>query len=234
MRPHTAVRLNSEELERLVKAAQREGGKALNSLLHAIRAPLLGYFMRRLPADEADDLAQLALLRVAKALPRIDADRASAFVGTVARNLLRTAQRRTARDARRFIYNDVVDSIESVLRADEEAEYHEFIAAIQRVSIRALSGELREIVNGLLRGQSYAEIAASQGVRQVTVRTRLLRARAILREELKQYGPLAIYPRPTLVDPDPSTQQSALQNEHRDREVWSLTRRHPKNHRDEG
>ena len=221
MRPHTPVRLNSEELERLVKAAQREGGKELNSLLRAIRAPLLGYFMRRVSADEADDLAQLALLRVAKALPRIDADRASAFVGTVARNLLRTAQRRTARDARRFIYNDAIDSIESVLRADEEAEHHEFLAAIQSVSIRALPGELREIVDGLLRGQSYAEIAVRQGVRQVTVRTRLLRARAILREELKQYGPLATHPHPTPVDPDPSTQQSASQNEHGDSEVWS-------------
>jgi RNA polymerase sigma factor (sigma-70 family) len=188
MRPHKPVRLNPEELERLVKAAQREGGKELNNLLRAIRAPLLGYFMRRLPADEADDLAQLALLRVARALPRIDADRASAFVGTVARNLLRTAQRRMARDARRFTYNDAIDSIESISRADEAVEHHEVLAAIQSVSVRALPAELRDIVDGLLRGLSYAEIAVTQGVRQVTVRTRLLRVRAILREELKQYG----------------------------------------------
>lgn len=233
MRPHTPVRLNSEELARLVKAAQREGGKDLNTLLRAIRAPLLGYFMRRLPADEADDLAQLALLRVAKALPRIDADRASAFVGTVARNLLRTAQRRIARDARRFIYNDVIDSIESVLRADEEAEHHELLAAIQSVSIRALPGELRDIVNGLLRGQSYAEIAARQGVRQVTVRTRLLRARAILREELKQYGSRALDPHAPSRDPHSSPSQNASQNEKCDGEVWSLSGKHLKDHRHE-
>ena len=231
MRPHTPVRLNSEELARLVKAAQREGGKDLNTLLRAIRAPLLGYFMRRLPADEADDLAQLALLRVAKALPRIDADRASAFVGTIARNLLRTAQRRMARDARRFIYNDVIDSIESVIRADEEAEHHELLAAIQSVSFRTLPAELRDIVNGIIRGQSFAEIAAGQGVRQVTVRTRLLRARAILREELKQYGSLALDPHAVPRDPHSSPSRHASQNEQCDREVWSLSGKHLNNHR---
>jgi DNA-directed RNA polymerase specialized sigma24 family protein len=45
------------------------------------------------------------------------------------------------------------------------------------------------VVLALLRGQTTAEIAASQGVSPITVRTRLMRARAILRRELPDYLP---------------------------------------------
>ena len=233
MRSFTPVRLNAEKLAMLVIAAQRDGDRAIDTLLKAIRSPLAEYFTRHLPADEADDLAQLALIRVARALPRIDADRASAFVATIAQNLLRTAQRRMARDAKRFTSNAVIDKIESALRADEEADQHDLVEAVRRVSVTALPRELREIVLALMRGQSHAEIAAKQGVRQVTVRTRLVRARAILREELRQYGPALDAPRASAVNPPPSATRSTPQNEPGDAEVWSFRGKHQRDHRDQ-
>jgi len=233
MRPQRIVRLNAEELGRLVSAAQRDGGRAVDTLLWVIRPRLLEYFTRRIAPDEADDLAQLALLRVVKALPRIESIRASAFVATVAQNLLRTAQRRFARDAQRFIYGDAIDRIESALRADDKAEHHEFLDAIRVVSTKSLPNELRDVIHALLRGQSYAEIAAIQGVRQVTVRTRLLRARAILREELSQYRSAS---HDALTEPSGShrsREQRASQNEEGVEEVWSLKGTHQKDHRRE-
>ena len=233
MRPQRIVRLNEEELGRLVSAAQRESGRAVDTLLRVIRPRLLEYFTRRLPGDEADDLAQLALLRVVKALPRIDSIRASAFVATVAQNLLRTAQRRFARDAQRFTYGDAIDTIESALRADDEAEHHEFLDAIRIVSTKSLPNELRGVIHALLRGQSYAEIAAMQGVRQGTVRTRLLRARAILREELSQYRSVSQNAWTQPNGSHRSREQRASQNDEGVDEVWSLTDTHKKDHRRE-
>ena len=187
-RPHV-IRLCGDELTPLVRAAQRDEPRAVDRLLAAIRPPLVQYFSRRVPDDTADDLTQVALIRVARALPRIEPERAGSFVATIAQNLLRTAFRRRARDGRRFAANVEPDEFESSDTTDGEVELQDQVAAVRRASAKVLPRELREIVFGLLRGQSHAEIAAKQGVSRVTVRTRLLRARMILRQELLHRGP---------------------------------------------
>ena len=174
-------------LRGLVEEAQQGVPNALNALLAALRPALVAFFSRRLSRDGAEDLAQNALLRIAGALPRIDPERADSYVSTVARNLLRTAYRRRAIDRRRQ------GDIElSALICDSEpiaaqAEYEEFARALLRVIRTGLPEPLAEVILSLHHGETTAEIAERLGVSQITVRTRLMRARAILREELRAY-----------------------------------------------
>lgn len=183
MRHTYVVRLKDADLPTLIRAAQRDEPRAVDTLLGAIRPSLIRYFSQRLTPDLAEDLAQVALVRTVKALPRIEAERASAFIARIAQNLLRSAYKSRVRDARRYA-GVSVDEIESASASDADVEQQDLIAAVRSASERALPRELRDIIFALLRGQSHAEIAAKQGISRVTVRTRLMRAREILRREL--------------------------------------------------
>ena len=186
MRASGAIDLNGDQLTLLVTAAQQDETRALDRLLSTVRPALFSYFARRVPDDLADDLAQIALIRIVKALPRIDPKRASGFIGTIGQNLLRTAFRRQARDARRVALSITPDELESGLTADHEVDLQDQLDAVMRASSRTLTHELRDVITALLRGQDRAAIAATQGISQITVRTRLMRARMILREELSE------------------------------------------------
>jgi len=181
------IRSNAEELTRLVRAAQSGDSTAVDDLLAAIRPSLVGFFARRVPLDAAEDLAQVTLIRVVGALHRIQPERVDSYVARVAQNLLRTANCRRARDRRRFVSAGIGDRVEDPGSADGEAEYRELLSAVRRASVRALPRDLRAIVFALLRGQTTGEIAAAQRVSPITIRTRLLRARALLRRELRSY-----------------------------------------------
>ena len=184
MRLSETLDLNGDQLALLVTAAQQDETRALDRLLSTVRPALFSYFARRVPDDLADDLAQIALIRIVKALPRIDPTRASGFIGTIGHNVLRTAFRRQARDARRVAPSITPDELESDVTADQDVELQDLLDAVIRASSRTLTHELRDVVTALLRGEDRAEIATTQGISQITVRTRLMRARVILREEL--------------------------------------------------
>lgn len=174
-----------EELSRLVEAAQHGEARAVDTLLGTLRPPLLTFFARRLPLDTAEDLVQLALVRITGALPRILPERADRYVMTVARNLIRTEYRRRAREAYRLVALDVANIIASPDSVDTQYHYRELALAVHRASVEVLPPPLRAVVLGLLAGQTPAEIAASLHLSPITVRTRLLRARTILRHELR-------------------------------------------------
>lgn len=176
-----------DELRDLLHRAQQEDLQALESLLTALRSPLLEYFAYRLPLDVAEDLAQVALVRITRAVPRIDPTRADRYVITIARNLLRTAYGRRARDAERRAGEYSVHMAESRVALDLDLEYRDLSDAILRVAPAVLPPPLATIVLGLLRGETTAEIAAKQKVSPITIRTRLIRARAVLRRELRAY-----------------------------------------------
>ena len=176
-----------EELRALIDRAQHDDAGALERLLVALRRPLLAYFSTRVPDDTAEDLTQVALIRISRALPRIESDRAERYVSTVARNLFRSAHRRRVRDGQRYTQGGLVEAAESPIALDLDIEYQELAHAIERVSNTTLPDSLSEIVLGLLSGETPAEIAARQQVSPVTIRTRLLRARAHLRCELQVY-----------------------------------------------
>jgi DNA-directed RNA polymerase specialized sigma24 family protein len=67
-------------------------------------------------------------------------------------------------------------------------EYHEILDRILQSSRTSLPESLREIVLGLIEGESTSDIAAQQMINPITVRTRLLRARALLRLYLESHG----------------------------------------------
>lgn len=176
-------------LRGLVREAQRGVPNALNVLLAALRPALVAFFSRRLSNDTAEDLAQSALLRIAGALPRIDPERADSYVSTVARNLLRTAYRRRVIDRRRHNDTELSSLICDSQPIEAGAEYEELARAVHRVIHTGLPEPLADVVLSLLHGETSTEIAERLRVSPITVRTRLLRARAILREELRAYVP---------------------------------------------
>jgi len=175
---------DADELSRLMESAQHGEARAIDTLLGALRPPLLAFFARRLSLSSAEDLAQAALVRIATALPRIQPDRADRYVRTVARNLLRTAYRSRAREVRRSAPVEFAEAIASAESFDSQAEYRDLALAVHRASMEVLPPPLRVVVLGLLEGQTPAEIAASLHLSPVTIRTRLVRARVLLRHEL--------------------------------------------------
>jgi RNA polymerase sigma-70 factor (ECF subfamily) len=175
---------DAELLAERIRAAQTGDRQALERLLEGLRPLFVAYFSRRLQPDVAEDFTQVALLRIARAVDRIDPERANSYVTTVLRNLLRTARSRQLRDERRYLG---IDDLIADARQDvgTRTEYEELARAVHRISATTLPPPLADIVLGLLRGETPIEIAHRQGVSPITVRTRLLRARAILRRELR-------------------------------------------------
>ena len=173
----------STKLASLVREAQCSVSGAVEALLAALRPSLLAFFCARLPRELAEDLTQNALIRIAGALPRIDPERADAYVGTVARNLLRTAHRRRAIEGRRRVQADLEAIPIDRESIDVRVEREELVRVVHALIESKLPVPLAETVRAVLAGSTPAEIASLHGVSPVTVRTRLMRARAILRAE---------------------------------------------------
>lgn len=172
---------------RLVTDAQSGSATMVDTLLHALRPSLVGFFARRLSGDEAEDLAQAALLRITRALPTIEPERADRFIVTIAYNLARTAYTRRSRDQRRWVSEEFADTVERSDGADRHAEFQELAREVYRICAAEMSPKLQEVALGLLRGETPEETADRLKLNPVTVRTRLVRARAILRKELRPY-----------------------------------------------
>lgn len=184
MSQHRSMWPESTKLASLVREAQRSIPGANEAFLAALRPSLLAFFSARIPREHAEDLTQNALIRIAGALPRIDPERADAYVATVARNLLRSAHRRRAIEGRRRLELDL-----EVIPIDREGidvrvEREELVRMVHRLIESKLPPVLADTVRALLDGSTPTEIAARQGVSPVTVRTRLMRARSMLRAEL--------------------------------------------------
>ena len=177
----------AETVERLVCDAQRGSAASVDTLLTALRPPLVGFFARRLSADDAQERAQAALHRITRAIPPNEPDRADRFIVTIACNLIRTAYARRARDQRRWAPEELADTAERTTAADRHAEFEELAREVHRVCAAEMSPKLQQVVLGLLRGETPEETAERLKINPVTVRTRLVRARAILRRELRPY-----------------------------------------------
>lgn len=177
----------AETVARLISDAQSGSADSVETLLSALRPPLLGFFARRLTADAAEDLAQAALLRITRALPSIEPDRADRFIVTIACNLVRTAYSRRAREQGRWAPEELADTTQDTAAADRHAEYEELAREVHRICASELPPALRDVMLGTLRGETPTEIAERLDLNPVTVRTRLMRARAIMRRELRPF-----------------------------------------------
>jgi RNA polymerase sigma factor (sigma-70 family) len=174
-------------LTRLVLEAQRGPAAAVNSLLAALRPALVSYYSHRIAGDLAEDLAQSALIRIHGALPGIEPERADRFISTVVRNVLRSAYAQRGRALRRWAPEHFAEQIASPAAADRHLEHRELVHVVKQLAEADLPPKMREVVLGLLRGETPAEIAVRLDVSPVTVRGHLMRARAVLRRELHSF-----------------------------------------------
>jgi RNA polymerase sigma factor (sigma-70 family) len=177
----------ADVLSRLVERARSGLSSDLDALLVALRPPLLAFFQRRQPSDVAEDLTQLALIRISGAVDRIDPQRADSYLSTVARNLLRTAYKVTARDKGRDGASDPADLPTRTSPADSAVEYEDLVRAIHHACVTKLAPGLRDVAVRLLDGDSPADVASALHISPVTVRTRMMRVRRVLRTELVAY-----------------------------------------------
>jgi len=172
--------LGGVDVEALLQAAHDGGARDLDSLLSEIRPPLLGYFSRKVDAECADDLAQAALWIVAREFRGVVPERASAWLVTVARNLLRDEFRRRSWVSSRFVGADAVKAVIVAERLSTEAEERELRRVVTGAVRDTCGPAVREVVVRLLDGLTVRDIADTSGLSLQAVRMRVVRARAVL------------------------------------------------------
>jgi RNA polymerase sigma factor (sigma-70 family) len=183
MRSPGKVWPDEEALVRLVREAQRGRLGALDALLATLRPAFVAYFRPTIGPDEAEDAAQLALLSIMRALSGIDADRAVSYVVAVAHRRLGKARRRLARAKRQYGPLKLALGLESPLRADHDADYHELARAL-RASFATLPPDRQALLLEPLRGVNASALPTREHVNPATLRTWRKRARARLRAAL--------------------------------------------------
>jgi RNA polymerase sigma-70 factor, ECF subfamily len=171
----------------LVREAQSGSPRDLDALLGAMRPVLFGYFCRRVDAAAADDLAQRALLILAREYRRIVPESAGQWVVTIARNVVRDEHRRSARAAERHAPAHEAQAVASPEVVGGRVEYDELAHAVIVAAHAACTASLRAVVLGIVSGLGVSEIARQEGVSEAAVRVRLTRARAVLRRELRRF-----------------------------------------------
>ncbi len=136
-------------------------------------------------ADRAEDLAQLTFLRCAEAAPTWRGDGGfRAFLFGVARNVLREHIRGRVRDGRRpmdFDTASIADLVPGAATlASRSAEQLQLARALQRLPL-----DLQELVELYYWEElSVDELADCVGVPAGTIKSRLHRARALLKEAM--------------------------------------------------
>ncbi len=162
--------------EALMLDFQRGSRESLEELFERYRQPLYGFFRRRLPdAARAEDLTQETFLAVVRAQTRYEPRaRVKTYLYGIAMNLI-AAERRKQRDVTPF-----ADAPESMAGDSSDS------ALWVREALQKLDAGEREIL--MLREYeqlSYEEISSVLRLPVNTVRSRLFRARAALKEYLE-------------------------------------------------
>jgi len=167
----------AESTERLLHAARRGDPSAFEQIVrrHQHRVYNLAYRMLR-DHDDAEDLTQEAFLRVFQSLPRIRDDRAlGAYITRVAANLSITWLR--AKNRRPEHTTDPADLASVPDHAGPEPDDR------LRQAVSNLPAKYRLAITAFyLEGCSYKEAAHILGITPRSLKTRLYRARTMLRK----------------------------------------------------
>ncbi len=182
MRRPREVWPEEDELVHLVREAQGGGPGALDTLLATLRPSFVTFFAPNVGRDVAEDLAQIALLRIVRALGTIKPEHIRAFLLTLVWNMVRSERRREARRARWCAA--FAQTLEEAAGPDPEVEACDLVDAVRRTSLAILPPKLRDTMLGALAGLTPAALAVREGVPASVVRNRLLRARARVRVAL--------------------------------------------------
>ncbi len=166
--------------ELLVVRAQLGERAAFAALVRRWRVPVWAFVRRMLDAERADDVAQEVWLAVVRGLPRLrDSDRFKPWLFTIARrsvaDCLRAEYARAAVSADEPVAEDL---------ADATVERTEVLAALSAVPVV----EREVLVLFYLEDLSVQECAQVCGIPVGTVKSRLGRARRLLREHLAEKG----------------------------------------------
>lgn len=169
-------------------AGDREAGLELVSRHYD---PIVRFFATKV-GDDADDLVQRVFLRVVEAADRYAADGSvRAFLFGIARNVLYEHLRGRVRDGRvdpDFRQSAIIDLVPGVSTvAASRAEQRQLLAALQRLPVES------QLLLELFYWEEFSvdELATTLGVAVGTVKSRLHRARAALRDVLEDPSAMA-------------------------------------------
>ena len=167
----------------VVSRARRGHPSAFEEIVrrHQYRVYNLAYRMLR-DHDDAEDLTQEAFLRVFQSLPRLRDDRAlGAYITRVAANLCLTWLRTRRRHPEQTTNPTDLASVP----APAGSELHEQL----RAAVSDLAPKYRLAITAFyLEGCSYEEAAHILGITPRALKTRLYRARAMLKRGLSHTG----------------------------------------------
>ena len=195
--------LDDELMERFQKGDE----DAFTLLVRRHEKPLINFIAQFIgDRDSAEDLAQETFIRIFQAAPRYKPGRAqfNTWMYHIASNLCKNELRNRARRERHWVDNTVKDSDaedaeaagESLItNAPADATYQpdrvlarKELRDALRKAIAALPEQYREpLVLRDIQGLSYEEISKVLGIRAGTTKSRINRARLILKDKLKPF-----------------------------------------------
>lgn len=182
----------------LIEATKRGDEAAFAEIVSRYRNPLTNYLFRMLlDYEEAVDLVQETFVRVYFAIERYHTDYAfSTYIYRIATNLaiseIRKKKRRRLLSLSGFFQNDDNESQEFHLPDEKSLPDEDLIEAERSRTIEKAIATLPDkyrapIILREIQELSYEEIAQVLGLGLGTTKSRISRARALLREKLKQY-----------------------------------------------
>lgn len=192
------VSAKRESDHQLIEAVKNGDETAFAEIVSRYRNPLTNYIFRMLnDYEEAVDLTQETFVRVYFALERYHTDYAfSTYIYRIATNLaiseIRKKRRRKLLSLTSFFQNEEGDAQEFNPPDEKSLPDEDLIEAERKRTIEkaiaALPDKYRApIILREIQELSYEEIAQVLGLGLGTTKSRISRARALLREKLKQY-----------------------------------------------
>ncbi len=175
----------------ILARCQRGDRDAFRLFVLHYQQPVFAFLYRTLGQDhEIDDLAQEVFLRAYRALPRFDpggAARMSSWLFTIALHLVHDVRRRRAViHAQRLPRRGTRDAMPTAPATPEADEHRRDIGRAMSRAVAALSEDQRDVfVLAEYHGLGMTELAATLGISENTVKTRLFRARERLRHMLE-------------------------------------------------
>ncbi len=185
-------------LNDLVARAREGSDAAFDALALRVRDRIRGWAMRlTADRDDAEDVAQLVLLRLHRQVRAFEGrSRFSTWLYSVT---ARVALSRRAKERRRERLSDArADELRpeaaAELSSSDSAADHDSrtgqLAVVVASYLNVLTGRERDVFElGDLRGLNATEIAERLGVKAVTVRTQLMRARRKIRLRMLEEHP---------------------------------------------
>jgi len=165
----------------------------LRALAHAVTLYNLARYLTG-SASEADDLVQETYVRALGAAASFDGRNLKAWLFKILRNTFIDGRRRHKQHATDGGLDTVRADVEGRVDADrlrddiESAQLRGVVAAEIEAALRALSEDARAVILLDLEGMTEVEVADVLGCAVGTVKSRLSRARAMLRQRLKDYA----------------------------------------------